>query len=194
MPTIADLVRRSRSIRRFKEDQPIPRETLWALADLGRLSPCGGNQQPLKYIISSYPDLNAQIFESLTWASALTDWDGPVEGERPTGYIVILCDTRISTSIGCDHGIAAQSIMLGAAERGFGGCILGAVRRDVLRDVLNIPERYTIQLVLALGVPAETVVIDEVGEDGGTAYWRAPDGTHHVPKRTLDQVIVEFMP
>ena len=195
MATVSELVRSNRTRRRFRQDQRVSYETLRELVNLGRLSPCGGNQQSLKYIVSHYSDLNAQIFETLAWAGALPEWPGPAEGERPAAYIIILGDTDISTSCGCDHGIAAQSIMLGAIERGLGGCMLSAVRRDVLCATLNIPERYTIELVLALGVPAEEVVIEELDEpDGSIEYWRDPDGTHHVPKRRLDDVLIDFQP
>jgi nitroreductase len=103
---------------------------------------------------------------------------------------VILGDTEIRAAGGCDQCIAAQSIMLGAAERGLGGCILGNVRREALRQDLAISERFDILLVLALGKPKETVVIDPVGPDGDTRYWRDDEGVHHVPKRSLDDVII----
>ena len=120
----------------------------------------------------------------------MRSWSGPAEGERPSAYIVILGDTEISKSVGCDHGIAAQSIMLGATERGLGGCMIGSIKRDALRETLEIPERYEIQLVLALGKPAETVVLEDVGPDGDIKYYRDDQGVHHVPKRPLDELIL----
>ncbi|MFL7792799.1 MAG: nitroreductase family protein, partial [Anaerolineae bacterium] len=125
------------------------------------------------------------------WAGYLKDWKGPEEGERPAAYIVILGDTEISQDFGCDHGIAAQSIMLGATEAGLGGCMLGTLDRDELRQVLQIPERYEILLVLALGKPKEQVVIEEVGPDGDIRYWRDSEGVHHVPKRPFAEVILQ---
>ena len=120
----------------------------------------------------------------------MRSWSGPAEGERPSAYIVILGDTEISKSSGCDHGIAAQSIMLGATERGLGGCMIGSIKRDALRETLEIPERYEIQLVLALGKPAETVVLEDVGPDGDIKYYRDDEDVHHVPKRPLDELIL----
>ena len=114
----------------------------------------------------------------------------PCEGERPSAYVVILGDTGISGSFGCDHGIAAQSIMLGATEKGLGGCIIASIEKQGLREVLQIPPRYEILLVLALGKPKETVVIETVGPTGGTKYWRDDEGVHHVPKRLLDDIII----
>jgi len=186
-----DLIRKNRSYRRFFEDVSIDAETLRQLADLGRLSASSKNLQPLKYILSSDAQKNALIFPHLGWAAHLKDWKGPEEGERPSAYIVILGDKDITASAGCDHCIAAQSIMLGAAERGLGGCMIRSIARDELRQALGIPERFDILLVLALGKPKETVVIDPLGSEGDTRYWRDADGVHHVPKRSLEEVILE---
>lgn len=165
-------------------------ETLRELVDLARLSASAANKQPLKYILSCDPEKNALIFPHLAWAGYLKDWPGPSEGERPSAYIIILGDTEISRSFGCDHGIAAQSILLGATEKGLGGCIIGSINRKALRQALGIPSRYEILLVLALGKPKERVVIETVGPDGDIKYWRDEDGVHHVPKRPLDEIII----
>ena len=187
---LEDLVRKNRSYRRFHQDVPVDIETLRALVNLARLSASGSNLQPLKYILSCEPETNARIFPHTRWAGYLKDWPGPAEGERPTAYIVILGDTEIRKSFGCDHGIAAQSIMLGAAERGLGGCMIGSIDKGGLRQVLDIPDHYEILLILALGKPKETVVLEEVGPDGSVEYYRDADGVHHVPKRSLDELIL----
>ncbi|NLG98675.1 MAG: nitroreductase family protein [Chloroflexi bacterium] len=188
--SLKELVTKSRTYRRFYQNEPVSLETLRELANLARLSPSGSNLQPLKYILSNEPEKNALIFEHLAWAGYLRDWPGPVEGERPSAYIIILGDTNISKNFGCDHGIAAQSIMLGAAEQGLGGCIIGSVRRSELSQALNIPEQYQILLVLALGKPKETVKIEPLPEDGSVYYWRDEEQVHHVPKRSLDDIIL----
>ena len=187
---LEDLVRKNRSYRRFYQAVPVDIETLCALVNLARLSASGSNLQPLKYILSCQPETNARIFPHTRWAGYLKDWPGPAEGERPTAYIVILGDTEIRKSFGCDHGIAAQSIMLGAAERGLGGCMIGSIDRSELRQVLGIPEQCEILLILALGKPKETVVLEEVGPDGSVEYYRDAEGVHHVPKRSLDELIL----
>ncbi|MGC9522316.1 MAG: nitroreductase family protein [Anaerolineae bacterium] len=187
---LKDLIAKSRSYRRFDESVSIPMETLRELVELARLSPSASNRQPLKFVLVNDCEINAQIFPCLAWAGFLKDWGGPAEGERPSAYVVILGDTEISKNPAVDEGIAAQSMMLGAAEKGFGGCMVGSIQRDRLRELLDIPERYEILLVLALGKPAETVVIDRVGEDGDIAYWRDQNDVHHVPKRTLDELIL----
>jgi nitroreductase len=187
---INELIFKNRSYRRFYQNETIARETLKGLVELARLSPSAANLQPLKYILSSEPENNARIFEHLGWAGYLKDWPGPEEGERPAAYIIILGDTQISKSFGCDHGIAAQSILLGAAEQGLGGCMIGSVKRAELSDALHIDPRYEILLVLALGKPKERVEVEAVGEDESIKYWRDEQQTHHVPKRALDDIII----
>jgi nitroreductase len=187
---LKELIYKSRSYRRFHQNTRVDRETLRELVDLARHSPSGSNRQPLKYVLSSDAETNERIFPCTHWAGYLRDWPGPAEGERPAAYIVILGDTEIVKSFGCDHGIAAQSIMLGAAERGLGGCMIGSVDREKLRQELDIPERYEILLILALGEPKEEVVLEEVGPDGDIKYYRDAQGVHHVPKRALDDIIL----
>jgi len=188
--TIKEIVAKNRSYRRFYENVPIEYETLRELVDLARLSASAGNLQPLRYILSCDPGENALIFSNIAWAMYLKDWPGPSEGERPSAYIIVLEDTQVGHPLHCDHGIAAQSILLGAIEKGLGGCIIGAIKKRELRDALKIPERYEILLVLALGKPREKVVVETVGPDGDIKYWRGSDGTHHVPKRSLDDIII----
>lgn len=187
---IKDLVLQNRSYRRFDEKHSITLETLKQLVDLGRCSASGGNAQPLKYILSCDPQKNALIFPNLAWARHLEGWGGPKEGERPSAYIVILLDKQISQSAGCDHGIAAQSILLGAAEKGLGGCMIASVQRKEVTAALNIPAQLEILLVVAIGKPAEKVVLEKVGPEGSVKYYRDQKDVHHVPKRGLKDIIV----
>lgn len=187
---IKDLILKNRSYRRFYQDFKIELEILKELVELARFSASGANLQPLKYILSCEPEKNALIFPHLAWAGYLKDWQGPEEGEKPSAYIIVLGDTEISKSFGCDYGIASQSILLGAAEKGLGGCMIGSVQRQKLREALNISERYEILLVLALGRPKEKVVLETTGADGDIKYWRDSEDVHHVPKRPLDELIV----
>jgi nitroreductase len=188
---LLDLVKQTRSYRRFDQRFEISRDTLRELVNLARLGASAANLQPLRYLLSYTPERNAAIFPHLAWAAYLKDWPGPAEGERPSAYIVILGDTGLTRNFWCDHGIAAQNVLLGATERGLGGCIIGAINKGGLREALNIPPRYEILLVIALGKPAEKVVLETVGPDGDVKYWRDSDGVHHVPKRSLDEIILE---
>ena len=189
---ISDLVKKNRSCRRFYQNHLVNMETLSELVDLARLSASAGNLQPLKYVLSSNQQQNARIFPCLGWAGYLKDWPGPEEGERPSAYIIILGDTTIAANFGCDHGIASQSILLGAGEKGLAGCIIGSIHRENLRKILKIPDHFEILLALAIGKPKEDIVIEEVGQDNDIKYWRDDEGVHHVPKRRLTDIIVDF--
>jgi nitroreductase len=188
--SFADLVRENRSRRRFSQDVSIEVETLRELVNLARLTPSARNQQPLKYILSNTAEKNVLIFGCLSWALDLKGWGGPAEGERPSAYIIILGDTEIAKTFGCDHGIAAQTIMLGAVDKDLGGCILASIKKDRLRELLAIPDRYEVLLVLVLGKPKEQVIVEPVGKSGDVKYWRDSLGVHHVPKRALDDIII----
>ncbi len=187
---IEELIKQNRSYRRFYQEHVVGAATLKSLVNLGRLSASGANLQPLKYVLSCDPEQNAKIFACLTWAAYLKDWKGPEEGERPAAYIIVLCDTEISKDAGCDHGIACQSILLGAREKGLGGCMLGSINREVLREHLNLSKQYNILLVVAVGRPKEEVVIEKLSTGGSIRYWRDEHGVHHVPKRELEDIIV----
>jgi len=191
MNSLHDFVLRNRSYRRFEESYAIPRDTLVELVALARCTASAGNRQPIKYILSCDPETNARIFPCLGWAAYLKDWDGPAPGQRPSAYIVILIDETITKDWWCDDGIAAQTMLLGATEKGLGGCMLGSIQRDRLRDELDIPEHLKIRLVVALGKPAETVVLEDVGPGDDIRYWRDEKDVHHVPKRTLEEIILK---
>lgn len=188
---LKDIVSKTRSYRRFDESYRIELKTLESLIELARLSASGANRQPLKYLIYTSPEDCARVFPSVVWAAYLKDWDGPVPGERPSGYIIILGDKTIAEGFGVDHGIAAQSIMLGATEAGLGGCMIASIRREQLRSELKIPETYEILLILALGKPVENVILDII-KDGDIKYWRDEKQNHHVPKRPLDELILKL--
>ncbi len=187
---LRDLILKNRSYRRFHQHEMISEETLRELIDLARLSPSAKNMQPLKFMLSCDPKKNSVVFRHLIWAGYLKDWLGPDKDEQPAGYIIILGDTLISKAFGCDHGIAAQSIMLGAVEKGFGGCIIESIKREGLRNDMKIADHLEILLVLALGKPKETVIIENLGEDGDIKYWRDEKEQHHVPKRSLNDLII----
>jgi len=189
---LLELIKKNRSYRRFYQDHTIDKQTLEDLINLARLSASAANKQPLKYILSWEAEKNSLIFENLVWAAYLKDWDGPEEGERPSAYIIVLNDTKIGSAYSSvDVGIACQSILLGATDMGLGGCILASIKRDKLRQNLNIPEQYEIPVVIALGKPKETVVIETLKGDD-IKYWRDEAGVHHVPKRPMEEIILKL--
>ena len=190
---VPQLVTVTRTVRRFQQDCPLDERFIRSLVDLARLSGCARNAQALQYMPVVDKELCSRIFLNLAWAGYLPDWPGPAPGERPAGYIVCLGNSQWQkgpdTEIYCDLGIASQSMLLAAAVQGVFGCRIGAFK-PVLHEVLQLQAHHRILLVLALGYPAEEVVLEELGADGDIRYWHDEAGVHHVPKRSLQDVLV----
>lgn len=187
---LMDLIIKNRSYRRFDTAVHISMEELNKMIEAARLSPYGTNIQSTKYILVNDQQVCNMITENCIWAGYLTDWDGPAENERPTAYIVFLYDKTLQKESMHSEGIAAQSILLSAVEMGYGGCIIGSCKRPVLLEKLDIDqERFEIAFVIALGKPAEEIVLEEAA-DGNIKYYRDENDVHHVPKRSLDELIL----
>lgn len=188
---LKDLLKKNRSYRRFYNDKKITRDQLKELIELARLTPSAANLQPLKYILISEEEMNRKVYETLNWAGYLKDWNGPIESERPTGYIIMLRDKSITQKQSVDEGISAQTICLGAVEQGLGCCIIASINRTKLTENLNIDHNFDIALVIALGYPKENVIIEDAKEDGSIKYYRDNKGNHYVPKRSVNELIIK---
>lgn len=185
-----ELVMKNRSYRRFYGDKTIEMNTLRELVDLARLTPSGRNLQGLKYMLFNSKEDNAAISRNLFWAGYLKDWDGPEDAEKPSAYIILFRDTSLGNSIPVNEGIALQTMLLGAVEKGLGGCIIGNVNRVSLKEELGYDDNYELAYVLALGYPKEEVVVEDMDESQNIKYWRDENQVHHVPKRSLDDLIM----
>lgn len=187
-----DLVRSSRTHRRFAEDELLCHGDLVALVNAARFAPSGNNMQVLRFHIVAEPAERSAVFPRLHWAALLRDWNGPAAGERPAGYIAICAPKAVAANPICliDTGIAAQTIALAAASRDLGCCIIKSFDPDV-NDVMGVSaEGYVTELVLALGVRGERVVLETSEGEHGLAYWRDAEGTHHVPKLPLEDLLI----
>jgi nitroreductase len=187
---LKELLLKNRSYRRFYQSETISKETLLDFINLARFAPSAKNSQPLKYYISNSETTNSEIFSTLSWAGYLTDWDGPIEGEQPSAYIVVLLDKNITENNFCDHGFAIQTILLAAVEKGFGGCTIAAFNKTKLSKIINTPENMQELLVIALGKPKETVNIYEISDNESIKYWRDENKIHKVPKRKLIDIVI----
>lgn len=185
----AELVRKARSCRRFIQSDPIPLDTLRQIVDMARLTPSGGNDQPLRYAIAHGPEVCAKVFPGLRWAARLKDWGGPKEGERPTGYIFILSSVE-KGSPSTEVGIASQTIQLGATALGYAACQFGSVDRALVTAAIDLPAQYRINLVMALGRQGEKIVLEDVPAGGSIYYYRSADDVHHVPKIRMEDILV----
>lgn len=188
-----ELVRKNRSYRGYNENRPVTREELTRLVECARLCPSSVNAQPLKYRLVWQKEEVARLQEKTNWAKALTSITLPHPGMCPTAFIVICQDTGIDTSLQRyqkDVGIVAQTMLLGAVEMGLGGCMIGNFNAGGVRQVLALPEAMAPLLVVAIGEPAETVVLTEVGPDGSVQYYRDENDVHYVPKRALEDILI----
>ena len=188
-----ELVRKNRSYRGYNENRPVTREELTRLVECARLCPSSVNAQPLKYRLVWQKEEVARLQEKTNWAKALTSITLPHPGMCPTAFIVICQDTGIDTSLQRyqkDVGIVAQTMLLGAVEMGLGGCMIGNFNAGEVRQGLALPEAMAPLLVVAIGEPAETVVLTEVGPDGSVQYYRDENDVHYVPKRALEDILI----
>lgn len=187
--SLFNLVLNNRSYRRFDNTFPVSKETLRELVGLARLTSSSKNRQPLKYILVTEEEECAFVFHRLKWAWHLRDWDGPSPYERPAAYLIMLLDKRLNERADFDAGISAQTILLGAVEKNLGGCIIRTCNRYELGKFFQLPEDLEIIMVIALGKPAEHVVLDDEDTTGKMEYYRDVQNVHHVPKRTVDELI-----
>ena len=186
---IEELIKKNRAYRRYYQNKKVSSSDLLRLIDIARISSCGNNMQALKYIVCNTKEKNDVMFKNLRWAAALSDWDGPIEGERPSAYIVIALDTKIRNDAMWDHGIAATNILLLATELGYGGCMFASFDKKKLQEAFHLEDHIVPLMVISLGVPLEKVQLEDM-KDGKFQYYRGKDGTHHVPKRRLEEVLI----
>jgi len=181
-----DLVKKARSYRRFDERVRVTEADLRELIEVARLAPSGGNMQTLRFRLLWTAEACATLFPNVAWAGYLKDWPGPAEGERPTAYIGILGPDGCNANT----GIAAQTIQLAAAEMGIGACMIGSFSREPAREALHVPEDLKLQLIIALGRPAETIVLEDIPASASIEYYRDAEDVHHVPKIVADDLIL----
>ncbi len=183
----------NRTVRRFKGDAPVSKEILEKLVELTRYCPSGRNAQPLKYYMVNSEEQRNEVFPLLKWAGYFTDWDGPEENERPGAYLIQCLDTYYGENCLCDDGLQLEAITLGMHTLGLAGCIIKAFNHVKLAEVLGIDPRFSPRYVLAIGYPAEEVVIEDMDcdDDADFKYFRTPDGRHHVPKRPINTLLLD---
>lgn len=186
----SDLVLKNRSYRSFDMTKRVGEENLRKYVDLARITASTANLQALKYRIVHTEEECEKALSCTKWAGYLKDMQIPPADHNPTGYVVICCDRDITNNVTAffkDTGIAAQTILLAAAEDGFGGCMIGSVDETKIKNELSIPENMTVTLVVALGAPDEKVEL--TGFEGDIKYYRE-NGVHYVPKRSLEDVLI----
>lgn len=187
------LVRRSRTYRRFS-GKPLAKDELLQLVDVARFAPSGNNMQVLRFAVADDPTTVAQIAAHHGWAALLPDFNGPAKNELPGGYIAICAPAKLAGNAIrlIDCGIAAQTMCLAAAQRGLGTCMVKSFDKTVA-DLFGVRQKgYEPLLIIALGEPAadEQVVLEPADAVHGVVYWRSAGNVHHVPKLSLDELML----
>ena len=188
-----ELVLKNRSYRGYDGACPVSKEDLLGLVDLARFTPSAMNRQELKFCVVCDKEMAGKIISLSAWAQRLKEKKLPLPGKEPAGFIVVCRDKDILASLELsliDAGIAAQTILLGAVERGLGGCINASFNKEELTALLSLPENVEPVLLLAIGKPDEKIVLTCAAPNGDTAYWRDENDVHHVPKRSLEDIIL----
>lgn len=185
--SLYDLIISRRSIRQFKQE-PVSRDILQKFINASRLAPSAANRQPLEFVVVDEEKIRKEVFTWLKWAAYIAPEGNPKPGHEPVAYIVVLVNSEIrEKGFEWDVGAAIENMILAALEKGIGSCWLLSVDREKLREILNIPENYKIDSVLALGYPDENPVIEDMKDS--IKYWKDQAGQLHVPKRKLEDVI-----
>ena len=190
---LIDLVKKNRSYRGYNENRNVTKEELLELVDCARLCPSTANAQPLRYYLAWEEEETRRIQVHTNWAKALPQLKLPHKGMCPTAFIIILQDTAVDENLSKyqkDVGITAQTMLLAATEKGLGGCMIGSFGAGSLKTELNLPDNLAPLLVVAVGEPAETVELVEIGQGESTNYYRDEKDVHYVPKRRLEDIVV----
>ena len=180
-----EAIRRRRSIRRFKQEA-ISKEVLLEVVEAGRCAPSAANRQPVEFVIVNSEERRNEIFAQLAWAAYVQPRRDPPAGKRPVAYIIVLVNTeRALANLGkVDAAAAIENILLAAQGEGIGSCWLGSIKREKVREILEIPDKYDIDSVVALGYPDEQPVMEDCKGES-IEYYLDDKDVLHVPKRPL---------
>lgn len=140
---VTDAIRARRSVRAYTPD-PIPDQVLQKILEAGRQAPSANNQQPWHFIIVKDAEKRAVMSEA-RYAKFL----------RESPVVIVGCgDWRDSPEwYPIDVSIAMENMVLAATAEGLGTCWVGSFDEGRIRELLQIPERYKIVAMLALGYP-----------------------------------------
>lgn len=179
-----------RTYRRFTQ-KPVPLELLKTLVDVAHKRSTGRNYQLLRFMVVHTKDMVKAMQPLVFWAASLPKAIGtPVEGEQPVAFIVVL-RPKTADNVVChmDIGIALDAMAITAWQQGVGSCIMAAVNRPKVAELLDVPEEYEVAMVLSLGYPSHksTIVPAKKGQD--LDYYVDDNRDYYVPKLNLEEVV-----
>jgi len=187
---IQELISGRRTIRKFLQKK-IPENLLLSYVESARLSPSGANLQPLKYVIIQSKEKVSAVSKHVRWAGYLNGTYTPSKTEQPTAYIAVMKDNLISTSMAeFDAGAAIMTINLRAEADGIGCCIMGAIERESICQLMNTPDNLSLMYILALGYKGESPTY--VDMDGDDVKYFLTERRITVPKRKISDILTKI--
>ena len=177
-----------RTYRRFKQD-PIPQELVCSILENCRIASSARNGQTLRFAAVTSPEKVAAMQSMVRFAGALPPEIGmPKPGEQPVAFLVIIKTQPDNRWSDMDVGIAANTICTTAWESGFGSCMLGAINKAKISELIGTGEGEEVCLAVALGKPAHKSTLVEVPESGSLSYYVDDNVDYYVPKKDFDEV------
>jgi nitroreductase len=148
-----DAIRARRNVREFA-DRPLAEADLERILEAGRRAPSSRNWQPWDFVLvtdrSQLPEL-AKVWRGAAHAAramAVIVCVGPlVEDERKRGWLQY------------DHGQAALSMLIAAADLGIGSCHAAVEDQVLARSLLGFPEDHFAVSLLSLGYPRDRPLV-----------------------------------
>jgi len=191
---VYEAVTRRRSVRKFK-DTPVAYDVLERCVNAARLAPTAINSQLCKHVIVDDEHILSKVLDAVAmWAGVPRPDNGWPPERRPKAYIVTLINTELEKERGAgkrnadyDAALAVENMVLVAQGEGLGSCVITGLSKDRLRQALNVPARYEIAILLALGYPDESPVVEAAADP--IKRWVDDKGILHVPKRSLEDVL-----
>lgn len=180
---IMELLAGRRTYRRFLQ-KPVPAGVVADMVEAVRLSSCGANRQAIRLVVVQSPAMVAKVQPLVKWAAYLPPEQGvPKPGEQPVLFVAVIQDASIPGDKDTDAGIALANLTLAAWAKGVGSCIMGAIDRPRLAELLGLSENEKLHSMVALGYPAHASRVVPLTEATGVKYYLDENRDYCVPKR-----------
>lgn len=157
----AQLILQRESVRKYV-NRPVEKEKIERIMESCRMAPSACNAQPWRFVVVTDPDLKDKV------ARATTGPATPINRFAPQASVIVALVaeppnwlSKIGSSIKdkdyylMDIGIVADHFCLQAADLGLGSCMIGWFDEKKVRELLHIPGKRRIPLLITLGYPAK---------------------------------------
>ena len=177
-----------RTYRRFAQ-KAVPQDVVEDIIEAVRLSSCGANRQAVRLVVVNKPEDVASVQPLVKWAAYLPPEQGtPKADELPTLYVAVVQDTAIPGDLNTDTGIALANMTLAAWDKGVGSCIMGAINKPALTELLHIEEPEQLAFMVAFGYPTHEARIVPLTGETGVKYYLDGQKDYCVPKRSAEEI------